>query len=413
MESGGGREAVVVGGGLVGTASALALSSAGFAVRLCDLGHETAASMGNAGHVAVEQCDPLAAPGAIMGAPARLHAFGGPIDFRLRDADLWAPWAARFALACRRRVFEVGRAALSGLCHEAIPAWRRSLTAAGAPELLRERGHWLVWESEATARRGRRAWRKAATGPAVIAPLSVEARDEIGDRLRVSIADGLSFSGTAAVTDPLEVLSALRAAFVRRGGVVVSARAAVSRVGDRVKVEAGGERLIPDLVVLAAGVGSRPLMAALGLSAPLIAERGYHVQAPVQPWGAAARHVVLEDRSLIIAPLTSGLRASSYVEFGRAAAAPDPSKHRRLLRAVSELGLEGIGPWRLWTGPRPTLPDYRPAIGRPRALSNLVCAFGHQHLGLTLAAVTAEAVADLALERPRPDLWPFSPDRFL
>jgi D-amino-acid dehydrogenase len=45
------------------------------------------------------------------------------------------------------------------------------------------------------------------------------------------------------------------------------------------------------------------------------------------------------------------------------------------------------------------LPDYLPAIGRSRAAANLVYAFGHQHLGVTLAAITGELVCSLVLKR--------------
>ena len=46
-----------------------------------------------------------------------------------------------------------------------------------------------------------------------------------------------------------------------------------------------------------------------------------------------------------------------------------------------------------WIGERPTLPDYRPAIGRAPRLANVYCGYGHQHLGLTLATVTGRLIA--------------------
>jgi D-amino-acid dehydrogenase len=58
------------------------------------------------------------------------------------------------------------------------------------------------------------------------------------------------------------------------------------------------------------------------------------------------------------------------------------------------------------------LPDYLPAIGRVPAAPHIFYAFGHQHIGLTLSAVTARAVADLVADRPRPDLAGFDLGRF-
>ena len=55
------REAVVIGGGIVGTAAAIGLQRAGFATLLVDpQASPPPASWGNAGHIAVEQIEPLA-----------------------------------------------------------------------------------------------------------------------------------------------------------------------------------------------------------------------------------------------------------------------------------------------------------------------------------------------------------------
>ena len=59
------------------------------------------------------------------------------------------------------------------------------------------------------------------------------------------------------------------------------------------------------------------------------------------------------------------------------------------------------------------LPDYLPMIGPAPRARNAVLALGHQHLGLTLAAVTGAMVAGLVAGRPGPaELAPFRADRF-
>ena len=64
-------------------------------------------------------------------------------------------------------------------------------------------------------------------------------------------------------------------------------------------------------------------------------------------------------------------------------------------------------------GARPTLPDYLPAIGRSGRDPRVLYAFGHQHLGLTLAAISGECVAALASEEAPPvSLAPFAIERF-
>ena len=48
-----------------------------------------------------------------------------------------------------------------------------------------------------------------------------------------------------------------------------------------------------------------------------------------------------------------------------------------------------------WMGFRPSLPDSLPAIGALPGHANVICAFGHGHLGLTQSTGTAAIVADL------------------
>ncbi|TIN18090.1 MAG: FAD-binding oxidoreductase, partial [Mesorhizobium sp.] len=66
-----------------------------------------------------------------------------------------------------------------------------------------------------------------------------------------------------------------------------------------------------------------------------------------------------------------------------------------------------------WLGFRPSLPDSRPVIGRSCGSPRVFHAFGHGHLGLTLAPITARLVADLIAGRGDPDcLAPFAVGRF-
>jgi D-amino-acid dehydrogenase len=64
-------------------------------------------------------------------------------------------------------------------------------------------------------------------------------------------------------------------------------------------------------------------------------------------------------------------------------------------------------------GFRPSLPDGLPVIGAAPADKRAILAFGHAHLGITLAAITASLVVDLvAGKTPRIDLTPYAAERF-
>ena len=66
-----------------------------------------------------------------------------------------------------------------------------------------------------------------------------------------------------------------------------------------------------------------------------------------------------------------------------------------------------------WLGFRPTLPDSLPVIGYADDAETIVTAFGHHHLGLTLAGITGKLVAELVNgEEPGHNIQSFSPHRF-
>jgi D-amino-acid dehydrogenase len=130
----------------------------------------------------------------------------------------------------------------------------------------------------------------------------------------------------------------------------------------------------------------------------LEAERGYHIELPGHAAFVDAPLIYAEEK-IAVTPLTGRLRASSYLELAGLEAPVDPRKPARLRARLRSLGYdcESAGP--SWMGPRPTLPDYLPGIGRVPNGPRVFYAIGHQHLGLTLAAVTAELLADLVAER--------------
>jgi glycine/D-amino acid oxidase-like deaminating enzyme len=420
--------AVVVGAGIIGLACATELQRRGIATAMLDPAvHDPAladpamlthplrgASWGNAGHLATEQVEPLASPRSLASLPRRLFSRGGAAAFPPRDIGAWLPFGIRLLRAARPGRFIAGTAAMRSLLADALPAWRRLATASGCETLLVEDGHYIVWESAAGARTGRNYWASSDIGGASFRDMTQEEVSRIATLIGRIPAGGLRFSGTARVRDPGELHESLTRNFTDRGGTL--RRASIAGIETRelrasLRLESG-ETLAPDLIVVAAGVGSAALLRPLGHRAPIIAERGYHIQAQTGDWPDMPP-VVFEERSMIVSRFNSGLRAASFVEFARASTPPDPRKWQRLRAHAADLRLPLQSPVQEWMGARPTLPDYLPAIGRSRRANNLLYAFGHHHLGLTLAAVTGELIGSLASgEPPRVALEPFALERF-
>lgn len=401
--------AIVIGAGVIGSVAALHLQRRGVAVRIVDPDPDwRGASRGNAGLIAVNEVDPLASRATLKSLPSMLFARGGPVGLPLRDIAAWVPFGLRLVAASGPARFAAGRAALSTLLAEAVPAWRRLAADLGAPDLLRDEGHFTVWDHDKSVAEGR----AALSAPNGITTTRDATAEELA-RLRTLMKPPAAASftdGTARIADLDLLARTLAERFTALGGARLRGRARIDGRSARLDT---GERLDADIILVAAGPASGAVMRSLGHKAPIIAERGYHIQCAGSGWPEDMPTIFFEDRSMVVTRFRSGLRATSFVEFGRAASPPDPRKWKRLHAHVRELGLPFDGPVAEWMGARPTLPDYLPAIGRSERHPHVFYAFGHQHLGMTMAAITGELVAAaVAGEGAAIDLAPFRVERF-
>lgn len=395
------KSSLIIGGGVIGLNIALQLQAEGGQVTLCDIGSETSASYGNAGHIATEQVEPLASMATVNSAWRRWFMRGGALSLPPQGFFAWLPFSLRLLAAAQPKRFAQGKAVMRDLLSSAMPAWKRRVADIGAPDLLCEDGHFVVWETPESAAKGLKSWSSSDTGTASLRPVSDEEMTQLKALARTPIHGAIRFSGTAQIADTRRMLETLKERFIERGGRYLHDRVEklITRPNDGKRsawvVLSGGEQLTADTLIVAAGIASKALLEGLGETVPMIAERGYHIQTPDHGWPKGFPPVVFEDRSMIVTGFEHGLRAASFVEFNRVDAAPDRRKWARLRCHVADLGLPFEGAGNEWIGVRPTLPDYLPAIGRSRRADNLFYAFGHQHLGLTLGAVTGDIVADM------------------
>lgn len=395
------KSAIVIGAGLVGAACAWQLQRTGWQVTLIDRGDpRRAASWGNAGHLATEQIQPLASWSNLRSLPRRLFTLGGPVGLPLAAIGHWLPFGLRLMRHAGARALTHGTQALSGMMLGALPAWRRLLRETGQTHAMCDAGHFVAWESERTAERGRKRWLSADLG-------SARAVDATADELaglratfnRCPVA-ALRFSGTGQLLDLALTREGINRALIAAGGAVLQATVAgltLRQLLAQVHLK-DGTSLSADKIVVAAGVQSAAMMHSLGIKAPMIAERGYHLESAGDR--TAQLPVAFEDRSVIVTHFRNSVRIAGFTEFTTADAPPDRRKWRALQAHARSLGIPFCEEPSAWVGARPTLPDYLPAIGRSRAANNLLYAFGHQHVGVTLAAITGEVIAMLAADHP-------------
>lgn len=409
------KSIAVIGGGIVGLSAAFALQRKGCAVTVIDPREASPTpSLGNAGHIAVEQTAPLSSRRTLMQAPLHHFALGGALDFPANAITSWAPFGARFIAASSPERFARGKSALTACLKQAMPAWQNLTAEINAPDLLLEQGHFVVWKSDRKAAAGIKRWTQANADTAQFHPASANDLDEIRQRVSAPVAAGIHFNHSGQIADLAVLRDKLIAAISAAGGRFIRDQAAGLQLDGRMAKAQLRDHDCPEVeaVVVASGVESSALMRMAGHRAPIIAERGYHIEAPTQDWPPFPP-VVFEDHSLIATRFENTLRIAGFVEFSTHNAPPDKAKWRRLVQYARKLGVRFSEEPARWMGARPTFPDYLPAIGRSDRADNLYYAFGHQHLGLTLAPATGEAIAALIQgETPLFDVAPFALSRF-
>jgi D-amino-acid dehydrogenase len=373
-------------------------------------------SAGNAGHIAIDHIRPLARPELLRALPAMLARPLGPLTLRWSGLPAMLPWLRHFAAACRPARVEAGTAALAGLLAAARADWETELGLSGLSSILRQQGALNVFETEA----GRAA---ALAEAPLLARFGLRTRELAPDEvlallpgLRRRPAGGRIFTDAAHVLDPYRLVRALAERFVvEGGGLLAQPVTGFRREGNRIAALTlpDGEQPVSGLV-LAAGLASGGLAAPLGTRLPLTAERGYHVM--LAPGGPAfALPTTFNERGFVATPMERGTRLAGTVEFGAAGRTPDWRRATVLARHLQALYGAAPGIADRWSGDRPTLPDYLPALGRLPGLENAAVATGHQHLGLTLAATSARLVAGLfgaPSGAAEPALAAFDPARF-
>lgn len=403
----------VIGAGVVGLAVAEALVAEGREVVLVDPNPPgSGASYGNAGTVADYAVHPVGTPGVLKNLPSLLFNRNSPLAIRPGSFAALLPWLTRFALQSLPKAAARNAEALAVLLQGAGPLWHDLAARIGAGDLLQDRGCLYLYESEAAFRAAEADMaERRALGVTVdlISPASLAALEPGLPPMRGGAA---FFPDACFFTDPGAMVERLAAATLKHAGLLVGKVQSITRQFDGTIVEGAGFRLHARTVILATGAHGRDLARQVGDKLPLDTERGYHVEWDM-PEPRLTRPACPTTRGFYLCPMEGRLRVAGTVELGGLTAPPSAHRIARLVEGARSIFPDLGEPDRTWMGFRPSMPDSLPVIGASQGGADVIHAFGHGHIGLTLAPVTALLVADLVAGRaPFRDISAFRPGRF-
>lgn len=409
-------EIAVVGAGIIGVACALQLARQGRQVVVIDSqAPGLGASYGNAGHLATEQVFPIADASILKRLPGMLMDPMGPLRLDWQYLPRALPWFIRLLLNLRPARYRRTVAGIRALNEASLAAWQRLLHSIDRAQLLREDGSLLVFERPESRAALEAVQERMRQQQVPVTFWTGDAIRQAAPQLSDAILGGLFFPSTGHFLDPYQVVCELVEAAKAAGVQFLQRQVLDGRTDDQgVTLSTAQGPLAARQVLIACGAHSARLTAALtGKTVPLDTERGYHLMLPHEHQRLPFAVTSLE-RKFIMTPMTGGLRLAGTVEFAgleRPANMQRAWQLHRLSKGLfrQDLSQEGATPW---MGFRPSLPDSLPVIDRV-CDGKVLLAFGHQHLGLTQAAVTAEMVGALASgDQLQSGLAPYRLDRF-
>ena len=405
----------MAGAGIVGVCCALWLQRRGFRVTLVD-GNEpgSGTSSGNACTIARYGCIPINSPDIPGRIPGLLS--GGENRFSISPwyALAHLPWLFAFLKYCsRRRVGHIveSLASLLASAHEGLDPL---VELTGTGDLLARDGILMVYESQASFDRERENNRLREKHGSRFTELNAQDIRELEPALRRRFEKGLLLDDVCRILDPAALAQRFFRHFLDAGGGYVSehAQGIVHTERDMKIFMHSGKFLRADRIVISCGAFSRQIEGCDSEKLPLETERGYNIQYPGLQH-LLSRPVSWTECGFYAVPMHQGLRFAGTVEIAGLAAPKNPRHIAFLTRKSREMLDIQDPPGSDWLGFRPTLPDSLPVISASRRSPNTYYAFGHQHLGLTLAGITGKLVAQLAAgEELSCNLRPFSADRF-
>lgn len=417
----GDTDVLIIGGGVVGLASGLALLAAGRSVRVLEAGTVgCGSSHGNCGTITPSHALPLAAPDTVARAVRWMLTPDAPLYLKPRfDPALWA-WLARFASHCNAHDWMRAGRAKAALLHASrrlFPEWLAryriecEFVASGGDHVFRDPSMLEAFEQERQVLAGLGIPSERIDGESYVR----------GDpALRDGIAGVIRFPGDASLR-PDRYVDGLARALREAGGEIVEHCEVLDVGGDRKgawahtnQQEHHGHELL-----LAAGAWSPRLARSLATAAPLLRRamqpgKGYSITYD-HPLLAPRRPLVLQERSVCVTTWSDGFRIGSTMEFS----GYDDSLNRRRLdaleRSAAEYLHEATGPRKReeWFGWRPMTVDDLPILGRVPGQPHLWLATGHGMLGISMSTASAQLIAELICGRePALDPAPYRPERF-
>ena len=408
----------IIGSGIQGVCTGLQLIKKGVPVTIFDRQDPLSqdfkpASYGNAGHFSPYAVLQLNRPDILFDVPKMLFSSYGPLALKWNYVPKMLNWFFYYLKNCNKKSMMHTAKNMHQILSLSNDAYEEIFQEIDTNGLVEKKGIIYVWTNKNLKSRN----------------LEIKVRDELGIKqkllsqkevlelepnLKPVFDAGIIYESAMHARDPHGILKQIFKLFLNLGGkfIQTNIKSIEQSKNDETIIRSENEEYKFEKSVVASGAFSKQFTDQLGEKIPLDTERGYHVHFKGKD-KLISRPVIFLDRGFGMTPMNQGLRAVGTVELG---GTENPLSKKRIdyvIRCAKELLPQLRAHEDEWLGFRPTLPDFLPILGPSLKNKNIIYAFGHQHLGWTLGAITGKIVSGIvAGEKTNLDLSPYSSKRF-
>ena len=408
----------IIGSGIQGVCTGLQLIKKGIPVTLFDRHDPLStefkpASYGNAGHFSPYAVLQFNRPDILNDVPKMLLSSYGPLALKWNYIHKMLNWFLYYFKNCNNKSMLHTAKYMHQILSLSNDAYEEIFREIDTTGLVEKRGIIYIWtkknlksrELEIKVRKDLGIEQKLLTREEVL---------KLEPNLSPVFDAGVIYENAMHARDPHGILKKIFKLFLDKGGKFIQTN--IEKIEqssiNEITIKSEKDVFKFEKSVIASGAFSKKLTDQLGEKIPLDTERGYHVHFKGRD-NLISRPVIFLDRGFGMTPMNQGLRAVGTVELGGLENPPSQKRIEYLVRSAKEL-LPELGKHQdEWLGFRPTLPDFLPILGPSLKNKNIIYAFGHQHLGWTLGAITGKIISGIvAGEKTNLNLAPYSSKRF-
>ena len=411
------KEVIIVGGGIIGLATAYYLNLEGHDVSVIDQDKiKSGASHINSGYLTPSHIIPLAAPGMISKGFRWMFNNSSPFYIKPRfDLDL-VNWGMKFMKSCTSEHVQKSMKSILDINLLSKKLFIEMQQSNNFDFHLESKGLLMAYKTSLAEREEAKAASWAKDLGIIVKQLSKEEILKIQPKVPMEVAGAFMYESDAHTTPEL-FMNNLKNHLMSRGLKFFLDTVVTSFQKKEKKIEALNTNkgiFKADEFVIATGAWTEGILKELGIKLSIQAGKGYSFD--VKNITGLSIPAILSEAKVAVTPMSGYTRFGGTMEIS---GINSKINSRRVLSIVNaakeyypgiEIPLTSVDKAR--SGLRPLSTDGLPFIGRHSSFKNLVLASGHAMMGWSLGPATGKLITELVSGYdPSLDLKPYSPER--